>query len=63
MEGRRVNHNLGGYPDEEKRLRVLELYVEKGLDCAAIGREVGVTRQAVRQLLVRCGVSIRPRWP
>ena len=63
MESRKVSHALGPEPDRKKRLRVVTLYIEKGLGCADIAREIGVSRQAVRQMLIRSGVVIRPRWP
>jgi len=59
MEGRRVDHNLSRNPNKKRRLRVISLYVEEGLNCAQVAREIGISRQAVRQMLIRAGVEIR----
>jgi transposase len=51
----------GNKPDMKKRIRIMTLYVEYGYNCSQIAKKVGVSRQAVRQILVRCGIPIRPR--
>lgn len=59
MENGRIDHNLSRKPNKKRRLRVMSLYIEDGLNCAQIAREIGVSRQAVRQMLIRAGVEIR----
>jgi len=49
----------GPDPDYQKRARVVLLYEEDGLNCAEIGRRLGITRQAVRQMLLRSGKEVR----
>lgn len=53
-------HKLGPHPDDKKRATVHLMYVS-GMNCAQIGKEVGVSRQAIRVMLKRMGVTIRPR--
>lgn len=54
-------HKLGPKPDMKRRLRVVKLYVNDGYNCSQIGKKVGVSRQAVRQMLLRCNIPLRPR--
>ena len=56
-----MTHKLGKEPDHKRRLLVARLYVEEGLSCAAIGRELGISRQAVWQMLKRSGIELRGR--
>lgn len=57
MYGRKHTGNL---PNEAKRQKVADLYLS-GLTVREVAREVGVTFQAVHSMLVRMGVSLRPR--
>lgn len=59
MEGGRIDHYLSRMPNRKRRLKVISLYVEEGLNCAQVAREIGISRQAVRQMLVRAGIEIR----
>jgi len=60
MEGRKVvRHKLGPSPDMKRRLRVVKLYVNDGLNCSQVAKKVGVSRQAVRQMLIRSNIPIR----
>jgi len=52
---------MGRRKNNAQRLEVVSLYVEEGLNCAQIGRVLGISRQAVRQMLIRCNIDIRPR--
>lgn len=53
-------HRKGREPDEKRRSRAAQLY-ESGLSSTEISRVMKITRQAVRQLLLRQGVNLRPR--
>ena len=52
-------HKLGPRPDMKRRLRVVKLYVNDGLNCSQVAKKVGVSRQAVRQMLIRSNIPIR----
>ncbi|MBU2666865.1 hypothetical protein KOI35_25465 [Actinoplanes bogorensis] len=45
------------------RDKLLRLYVERGLSCAQIARPVGVSAEAVRELLVAYGIKRRTGGP
>ena len=54
-------HRKSTEPDEARRLKVKWLYEESYLSLSEIGKILGVTKQAVRQMLLRMGVKMRPR--
>src|SRR5437868_3188024 len=43
-----------------QKLKAIELY-ERGESCAEIAKRYGVTREAIRKMLKRRGVEMRPR--
>jgi transposase-like protein len=45
----------------KQREQAVELY-KTGLSLNAVGRELGIARQAVRKAVVDVGVSLRPRY-
>lgn len=54
-------HRGSTKPDEGRRLKATFLYTQSMLSLAEIGKIMGVSKQAVRQMLRRAGVPLRPR--
>lgn len=49
----------GPAPDKQKRATVRLLYEQEEMTMAEIARELDVSRQAVRQMLLKMGVKLR----